>query len=228
VLPVDPAGLRAAADSGLLPDLLAGLLAPVADGRGANRPGSTQVRRQLLAVEPGRRRAAILQEHCVSEAARVLKAEAASIDATAPLANLGFDSLMSLELRKRLEASLGIELSATVAWRYPTIERLVPHLAERMEVPLTVALAGSGKASSGETGASGPGSGPATNGNGTGSKAAADALPLPSVVLPPAVGQPPVGEHSAAGTADTDLEQLSDAELEALLVAKMTQMEEGL
>jgi NAD(P)-dependent dehydrogenase (short-subunit alcohol dehydrogenase family)/acyl carrier protein len=185
VLPVDPAGLRAAADSGLLPGLLAGLLAPVADGRGAKRPGSTRVRQRLLAVEPGRRRAAILQEHCVAEAARVLKAEAASIDATAPLANLGFDSLMSLELRKRLEASLGIELSATVAWRYPTIERLVPHLAERMEVPLTVAL-------------------------------------------PDAVALPPVGQHSAVAAADTDLEQLSDAELEALLVAKMTQMEEGL
>ena len=36
---------------------------------------------------------------------------------------------MAMELRNRLEASVGRSLSATLAWNYPTIEMLVDHLA---------------------------------------------------------------------------------------------------
>jgi hypothetical protein len=49
---------------------------------------------------------------------------------------MGFDSLMALELRNRLEASLGVTLSATMAWNFPTVVTLAGHLAERMRLPL--------------------------------------------------------------------------------------------
>ncbi|MFI6230380.1 acyl carrier protein [Micromonospora echinospora] len=70
------------------------------------------------------------------EASRVLRLAPARIGVDTPLRSLGFDSLMSLELRNRLEAGLGIPLSSTVLWNYPTIEVLVPYLAERMAIPL--------------------------------------------------------------------------------------------
>lgn len=134
VLPVDPDKLTAAARSGLLPRLLADLpiLGQPADGG----PGAADIKARMLAVEPGRRRRAILTEHCAGEAARVLRLDPAQVEGTAPLAGLGFDSLMSLELRRRLETTLGVTLPATLAWRFPTIEALVPFLAERMSIAL--------------------------------------------------------------------------------------------
>lgn len=46
--------------------------------------------------------------------------------------SLGLDSLMALELRNRLEASLAITLPAALIWAYPTISGLAGALCERM------------------------------------------------------------------------------------------------
>ena len=46
--------------------------------------------------------------------------------------SLGLDSLMALELRNRLEASLGITLPVALVWAYPTISGLAGALCERM------------------------------------------------------------------------------------------------
>jgi acyl carrier protein len=42
---------------------------------------------------------------------------------------MGMDSLMAIELRKRLQASLGRTLPATLVFNYPTVESLSRHLA---------------------------------------------------------------------------------------------------
>ncbi|ODB78622.1 type I polyketide synthase [Micromonospora chalcea] len=192
VLPLDLDRLRTAAAGGLVPALLADLVAVDTPRTAEGRARSGEVRRRLLTVEPGRRRRALLTGHVAGEVARVLKVDADRVDVTSPLANMGFDSLMSLELRKRLETSLDVELSATLAWRFPTIDALVPHLAERMDVALEAGP---------DADVSPAGTGPAT-----------------------APGATP-----AAGTDDpaTDLEQLSDDDVEALLLAKLNQIEEG-
>ena len=54
------------------------------------------------------------------------------IDHDQPMESLGLDSLMALELRNRLEASLGITLPAALVWAYPTISALAGALCERM------------------------------------------------------------------------------------------------
>jgi phthiocerol/phenolphthiocerol synthesis type-I polyketide synthase C len=199
VLPYDREGLRGLAGAGLLPSLLADLAGP-ADAPGASGgPGSGEVRRRLLAVEPGRRRQAILVGHCVGEAARVLKLDASTVDPTAPLASMGFDSLMSLELRKRLEGSLGIELPATVVWRFPTIEALVPFLAERMGVPLEA--------------------GPDT------AAPAAGAPPVPEARPPLTADQ--LLDDSPPDDLELDLARLPASDIEALLIATMSQIDEG-
>ncbi|MFD5083002.1 beta-ketoacyl synthase N-terminal-like domain-containing protein [Kitasatospora sp. NPDC058406] len=152
------------------------------------------IRRQLLAVEPGRRRRALLAGHCRDVAARVLgeqgaAPDAAAIDGTAPLAGLGFDSLRTLELRSRLELSLGVALPSTLGWQYPTLDALVPFLAERMGIALEAAVA-----------------------------------------APPPVREP--GNTPAATTGPRpgpdpalDLDELSERELEALLLARTEQFD---
>jgi acyl carrier protein len=47
-----------------------------------------------------------------------------------PLRGFGIDSVMSMELRNRLEAAFGVRLSATLIWNYPTIHDLGRFLAE--------------------------------------------------------------------------------------------------
>ncbi len=68
--------------------------------------------------------------------ARVLKLPPARVDVNKPFRALGLDSLMALELRNRLEADLGLKLSATLVFNHPTVAALAPHLAECMGIPL--------------------------------------------------------------------------------------------
>ncbi|MFJ4672300.1 beta-ketoacyl synthase N-terminal-like domain-containing protein [Kitasatospora purpeofusca] len=167
----------------------------------ADSDGGEAVRRQLLAIEPGRRRRAVLVRHCRELAARVLDGpgapDAAAIDSSAPLAGLGFDSMRTLELRSRLELSLGVPLPATLGWQYPTLDALVPFLAERMGIPLEAAA------------------GPAP-GSGSGSGSA-----------PEAVDRPDIDLHGGPEAPDgpQDLDGLSERELEALLLAKTEQFD---
>lgn len=98
------------------------------------------IRDALLAAEPGRQRRNLLESFLREQAAQVLRLTTARIPLNKPLKSLGFDSLMTLEFRNHLEASLGLTLSATLIWNYPTIDVLAPHLAEKMNIPLEVKL----------------------------------------------------------------------------------------
>lgn len=102
----------------------------------ANKGTQPKLRDALLAAEPGRRRQSMLEAHVREQAARVLSLAPARIDLHKPLRSLGMDSLMALEFRNRIEATLGLSLSATLAWNYPTIADLVPYLADQMNIRL--------------------------------------------------------------------------------------------
>ncbi|MEV0493743.1 SDR family NAD(P)-dependent oxidoreductase [Streptomyces atratus] len=188
VLPLDRDKLRGHTGGGLLRTLV--------DRSGevqAGPQGQDDVRRRMLAVEPGRRRRAVLLDHCRAAAARVVGTEPAAIDTSAPFTAMGFDSLLSLELRTGLESSLGVTLPSTVTWRFPTIDQLVPFLAERMEIELEAAQAA-----------------PEPPRERTPVPAARSATPTP-----------------AADEGPPDLDTMSAAELEALLLAKTNQLDEG-
>ena len=60
--------------------------------------------------------------------ARALRLPEERIDSEAPFRSLGLDSLMSLEVRNRLEAELGVALPATLIWRDPTLSALAQRL----------------------------------------------------------------------------------------------------
>jgi acyl transferase domain-containing protein/acyl carrier protein len=94
------------------------------------------IRQELLRVAPGRMRRSLLESYLQAQVAQVLQLAPSRIDVYKPLRTMGLDSLMSLELRNRLEVGLGLTLSATLTWNYPTIAVLASHLAGMMGIPL--------------------------------------------------------------------------------------------
>jgi acyl carrier protein len=70
-----------------------------------------------------------LTRYCRTLVAEMLECDPGEIDANAKFSRLGLDSAMSVQLIVALEARLGIELSPDIVADYPTISRLVEHLA---------------------------------------------------------------------------------------------------
>jgi acyl transferase domain-containing protein/NADPH:quinone reductase-like Zn-dependent oxidoreductase/acyl carrier protein len=103
------------------------------DGR--TRAATSRFRAELMTAD-ARGRRALLEGHLVEQIAQVLRTPATRITPDTPFNTLGMDSLMGLELRNRLESSLGVSLPATLVWSHPTIAALVPHLAARLDMAL--------------------------------------------------------------------------------------------
>ena len=104
-------------------------------GADASLRGGGTFRAQLFAAPPGERGAA-LRDHLREQVARVLRCDPSRIGASTPLQQGGLDSLMAMELRNRLEVSLGVTLNVTLIWRHPTVADLADHLASAMGLPL--------------------------------------------------------------------------------------------
>ncbi|MGZ9224709.1 MAG: SDR family NAD(P)-dependent oxidoreductase, partial [Anaerolineales bacterium] len=94
------------------------------------------LRNTLLGMEPGRQRRLLFEKHVLEQVAYVLRMPPARLPADKPLRTLGLDSLMSLELRNRLEDVLGISIPAAAIWNYPTVMTLIAFLATKMDIPL--------------------------------------------------------------------------------------------
>lgn len=148
-----------------------------------------QVRRQLLAAQPGRRRTAIMLRHLTGLVAQFTGELPATIDPDAPLTTLGLNSAALVELLARCEKSLQVTLPATLAWQFPTLAALAPYLAAQMGVDLQAPAVDQAPVTA-RTGARGA---------------------APDGDLPP-------------GARETILAELSDADLAALLIAKIEQM----
>jgi acyl transferase domain-containing protein/acyl carrier protein len=95
-----------------------------------------QISEALLAVEPGPGRRMIMEKYIQEQIGKVLRIAPSRIGLNVVLRSLGIDSLMSIELRNRLESGLGLALKATIVWTYPTVTSLASHLAEQMGISL--------------------------------------------------------------------------------------------
>jgi acyl transferase domain-containing protein/SAM-dependent methyltransferase/acyl carrier protein len=118
-------------------------LAPAATASHAPAPAPATTRNDgqslraaLLAEPPGWPRRTRLERHVAAVLAGVLRLPPEAVERGAALKDLGFDSLMALEARNRLESDTGLKLQVTLIWKHPTLADLAEHLAERIQVPL--------------------------------------------------------------------------------------------
>ncbi|MEM9923110.1 MAG: beta-ketoacyl synthase N-terminal-like domain-containing protein [Cyanobacteria bacterium P01_D01_bin.50] len=84
---------------------------------------------RLLKETPISERLSVLVAHIQKEVAVVLRLDPSHIpEPHRGFFDMGMDSLMAVELKKRLEANLGYLLSSTLAFNYPTIETLAEYI----------------------------------------------------------------------------------------------------
>ncbi|HXA54828.1 MAG TPA: SDR family NAD(P)-dependent oxidoreductase, partial [Solirubrobacteraceae bacterium] len=127
--------LAAAARDGALPALMQGLVRTPArrarEGDRRSRGGQLATRLKALAGEE-RRRAALAAVR--AEVAVVLGHDSPeAVDVRRAFKELGFDSLLAVELRNRLSAITGLKLAATLVFDYPNISALSAHLLSELD-----------------------------------------------------------------------------------------------
>lgn len=106
--------------------------------RAKDGDGTAASLRDKLLRSTARKRRQLLVEHVRLEVAKVLGSYSArSIDPEKGFSSLGMDSLMSVELRNRLQSSLGLTLSSTLTMDYPNVTTLATHLDGRL-TPSTI------------------------------------------------------------------------------------------
>jgi acyl-CoA synthetase (AMP-forming)/AMP-acid ligase II/acyl carrier protein len=95
-----------------------------------------KLRRDDLARLRPRERQRALINYLRRSVAEVMGIMVHYVEPDKPLGSLGLDSLKGTELTSLLQEELGIELSTTMVWNYPTIADIASHVAQRMGVPL--------------------------------------------------------------------------------------------
>jgi len=141
VLPIDWPRFLGQFPSGGVPPLFSLLVGgsgkEARDGRPAGAPA--QMRRRLEDAAPAER-GELLLAHVREQVVRVLGLDPARPPSSRQgLTDIGMDSLMAVELRNRLEASLGCSLPSTLAFEHPNIEALTGFLSGRVFPPAPVA-----------------------------------------------------------------------------------------
>jgi pimaricinolide synthase PimS1 len=119
------------AAAGILPGPLRGLV------RAPARRATQGLLADKLAGVPEAEREGVVLELVRSQIAAVLgHATSAQVDPDKSFKDLGFDSLVAVELRNRLVAATGIDLPATTVFEYPTAASLAGRLLEEGPGPL--------------------------------------------------------------------------------------------
>ena len=100
---------------------------------GAGRPaGDPEVKKRLAAAAGPDERRVVVEDVVRKHVSQVLRIPENKVASNEPLTGLGMDSLMGLELRNRIESSLGMTVPATLLWTYPTVTALSGHLANEL------------------------------------------------------------------------------------------------
>jgi NADPH:quinone reductase-like Zn-dependent oxidoreductase/acyl carrier protein len=94
-------------------------------------PAKTAILEQLH-NRPLVERRSLLDQHIRGQIAQVLGCQPTDIDPQKGFFDLGMDSLISVELKNRLQTSLRYDLPTTVIFDYPTLEALSSYLATQL------------------------------------------------------------------------------------------------
>jgi acyl carrier protein len=104
---------------------------------------------RLRQAEEGQRRG-LLEDHVRDQVAHVLRLDSSRIGAQTTFGSMGLDSLMGLEIRNRLERSLGLTLPATLVWTYPTLSALTTYFEGALDLTVEGSQCRPGAASVGD------------------------------------------------------------------------------
>jgi aryl carrier-like protein len=115
---------------------LLSLLGELVDAAAA---GETPHRTSLLSAAPGER-AALVETYLLEQAAAVLQADISQLDPAEPLISLGVDSLMAMELQKRVRTHLGAELPVAAFLQGITVRQLAERVASELDAGHAEAL----------------------------------------------------------------------------------------
>jgi len=86
---------------------------------------------EKLNETPPQRRRQLLQEHIVSQVVAVMGLSARDeVPMDTGFFELGLDSLTAVELRNRLQVSLGVAVAPTLIFNYPTLKAMIGYLAD--------------------------------------------------------------------------------------------------
>jgi acyl carrier protein len=107
--------------------LLVSVEGSVVTGRHAN----DKIREQISAAQP-ERRGEMVNDYLAKETARILKLPLASVDPEKPISNLGFDSLMSIELKNQIDIDLGVNVAMARLIQGPTLRELTDWVIESL------------------------------------------------------------------------------------------------
>ena len=110
---------------------------------GAGLPGPQgggDLPRRYAEASPVRRRD-LVRDHVLEAVARILGLDARSIDPGQGLFEMGMDSLMSVELKGRLEKAVGRALPSTLTFNYPNPAALADYLVREVLEPAAPASA---------------------------------------------------------------------------------------
>ncbi len=132
--------LRELAGSGALPVVLGGLVRGRARSGGV-RVGEGLLARRLAGLGEGERRSVLVELLCGEVAGVLGLGSGGVVDPARAFKELGFDSLLGVELRNRVGRLLGQRLPATLVFDYPSVAELADYLLERV-AGLSVVVSG--------------------------------------------------------------------------------------
>jgi NADPH:quinone reductase-like Zn-dependent oxidoreductase/acyl carrier protein len=89
--------------------------------------------RKLLAAEP-EERSSLIESYMIEQSARVLGFSQSQLDPVKPLTDLGLDSLMALEMKNRVESSLGITLPISALLQGPSIREIAGVVSTQLAI----------------------------------------------------------------------------------------------
>ncbi|MBB6170278.1 acyl transferase domain-containing protein/acyl carrier protein [Nocardiopsis mwathae] len=113
---------------GAVPDLFRGLVRTPTRRAAHRAAGASSLRDRLARIPEADREAAVLEIVRKHVAAVIGIATAASVDAQRAFSDLGFDSLMAVELRNGLKDEIGLRLPTTLIFDHPTPQRVARHI----------------------------------------------------------------------------------------------------
>jgi len=134
--PFDWERLLARFEPGDPPPLLRTLAEKLGDSaHGSHRPHAPSFAATWKAAAPDRRNS-MMVAHVREQVAAVMGlGSPRQLDSRQGFSSLGVDSLMAVELKARLQASMGLTLPNTLAFEYPNIEALAGFLARELAPP---------------------------------------------------------------------------------------------